>query len=1376
MRTIKFIAATGFILSWLGGFSQNLSNRGKEFWVGYGHHQFMEPGQSNSQEMVLYFSAEQAANVTVTINGTAWVRNYSIPANSVIASEYIPKGGANDCRLYSLPPSFGGTGGEGLFNRGIHIVSDVPIVAYAHIFGSASSGATMLMPVETWGYSYASINSQQNYGSNNCFSWLYVVAKEDNTVIEITPSVLTRNNRPASAPFTATLNKGQIYQVIGASLTSSSGRELTGTRVKSIANANGDCFPIAVFAGSSRTAITCPTGGGGSGDNIMQQIFPFQAWGKRYLTAPFSHANSPSQFNGSVVRVAIKEPGTVVKRNGTTLTALNGNFYYEFQSTTADFIEADKPIMVAQYMPSSGQCGYSGTGDPEMIYLSPIEQAIKRIGFFRNNEERIGTNYLTMIIPTGGTALSSLRIDGQAISSIPSGSIHTYPHPNLSGYTIVVRKWTTPLPPTPPPGQCIVESDSAFTAITYGLGSVESYGYNAGTLINNLSAISSIHNSLDPTRPEHEFTCTNTTVELSALMAYQPTKLIWRLSTITSGLSPNTDYTDNAPVAVETVVVNGITYYKYRLPGTYEFSIAGTYEIPIVSTHPSIENCNNTEELKIYVDVKPKPKASFQITHATGCSLDTVYLNAAASTAEGYELASWDWSFPGGATATGQDTIHLFAPGINQDVSLSVVTSDGCVADTTMPISVYAPPVVSISGSGSLCEDASISLTPAATYDGSSAINNYYWDFGNGNVSNSTTPTAQSILYPDYGSYTVKLVAALSATCISDTLEKVVTVYSKPVVSISFPLGCLPENGEVLFDNTTATPDGQSISSHNWNFGDANATASNPNTSIAKSPSHIYTEFGAYDIYYSATSSQGCVKDTTIETTFNLAPKLLYPALAAVCQDVTGISVATASVTNGVPGSGIYSGPGVSADGSFDPAVAGAGIHTVTYNYTTTTGCTAAINNTIEVYPKPVASFTSIDDVCLNEAFTFTSSSTIASGAIQTWGWNLGNGDVQTNNNAAPVTITYSTDGDYLVKHAVTSDRGCKSDTFSKLVTVHPLPTASFTVPVKICLPGPALFQNTSSVSDNSALSYQWNFGDAVPGTSTSENPSYTYASAGNYNVSLTATSSYGCQHVVTQTVNDFYNKPVADFEVTPSELCQGANTVFIDASFADNSTITEWKWDFGDGTPIETAQQPNKQFANPGTFPVSLIVTNAAGCTSDPFIKTVTVHLQPVIDAGRSFIVPEGTQVQFQATANSPSLSFSWTPSFGLSDPTSLTPSLVALSDQQYILTATGDFGCTSVDSMSVRIFRQVKVPNVFSPNGDGIHDLWLLPNLTDYPGCTVEVFNRYGQRVFISKGYSDPWNGKLKGNDLPVGAYYYVIRLENGFKPITGSVTILR
>ncbi|HEU4471383.1 MAG TPA: gliding motility-associated C-terminal domain-containing protein, partial [Flavisolibacter sp.] len=64
----------------------------------------------------------------------------------------------------------------------------------------------------------------------------------------------------------------------------------------------------------------------------------------------------------------------------------------------------------------------------------------------------------------------------------------------------------------------------------------------------------------------------------------------------------------------------------------------------------------------------------------------------------------------------------------------------------------------------------------------------------------------------------------------------------------------------------------------------------------------------------------------------------------------------------------------------------------------------------------------------------------------------------------------------------------------------------------------------------------------------------------------------------------------------------------------------------------------------------------------------------------------------------------------------------------------------------------------------------------LRDYVGCTVEIFNRYGQQVFYSQGYNTPWDGRFKGADLPGGTYYYVIRLENGFKPITGSVTLIR
>jgi gliding motility-associated-like protein len=68
------------------------------------------------------------------------------------------------------------------------------------------------------------------------------------------------------------------------------------------------------------------------------------------------------------------------------------------------------------------------------------------------------------------------------------------------------------------------------------------------------------------------------------------------------------------------------------------------------------------------------------------------------------------------------------------------------------------------------------------------------------------------------------------------------------------------------------------------------------------------------------------------------------------------------------------------------------------------------------------------------------------------------------------------------------------------------------------------------------------------------------------------------------------------------------------------------------------------------------------------------------------------------------------------------------------------------------------------------------MIPNLADYPGSSVEVFNRYGQRVFYSAGYGTPWDGNYNGKPVPAGTYYYVIQLQNGFKPMSGSVTILR
>ena len=257
------------------GLTQNVTNKGTDFWVAYGHHQYMEPPCSgtgsapNNQNMTLYLSngESQTAIVKVTIDNSStipnpafwWSRTYSIPPNTVISIENataiastgtagtapssIPKGGAADARLITDPPPLG-TGGEGIFKKkGIHIesINNVPIVAYAHIYGSVSSGATMLLPTNAWGYTYTSINSHQA-DADRSFNWIYVIAKEDNTVVEITPSQPSRLGKPKNVPFTVTLQKGEIYQLIGqAPCATGDGVQLTGTKVRSIASAGNPC-------------------------------------------------------------------------------------------------------------------------------------------------------------------------------------------------------------------------------------------------------------------------------------------------------------------------------------------------------------------------------------------------------------------------------------------------------------------------------------------------------------------------------------------------------------------------------------------------------------------------------------------------------------------------------------------------------------------------------------------------------------------------------------------------------------------------------------------------------------------------------------------------------------------------------------------------------------------------------------------------------------------------------------------------------------------------------------------------------------------------------------------------------------------------------
>ncbi|MBV7530281.1 gliding motility-associated C-terminal domain-containing protein [Chitinophaga sp. sic0106] len=659
------------------------SNRGTKFWVAYGHHQFF--GTTNTQDMVLYFNAHQAANVTVRINGTSYERLYQVPANTAITSEIIPKIGAFDARLMD----------EGLSDRGISIESDVPIEAYAHIYGSASSGATMLLPVGTYGYDYATLQTRQYY-SSNCYSWFYVVAHYDNTTVEVTPAAPTRAGRPANVPFTVTLMKGEVYQVLGAIKSGSEGYDLTGSHVRSIQNSAGNCYPVAVFSGSSRTSLAC-TGNSGGGDNMIQQNFPSQAWGRKYLTSPMAANTAATNLLTNIYRVVVKDTATKVTVNGSRLNGLINKLYYEYQSGTADVIEADQPIMVAQYMPSSGECTSGSTldGDPEMVYISPVEQGINNIGFYRNTEEAIRVNYLNVIIPTPG--LSSLRIDGSNVFD------HTYPHPNAAGYTVVMKRWGATAGPS------TVTSDSAFTAIIYGEGSVESYGYNAGTLVKNLNILNSYTNVNNPAATSNDYTCAKTPFRFSMLIQVKPNEIVWKLSEVPN-LTPHADIVTKNPVPVDSISVNGRTYYRYVLDSNYVFSTPGMYYVPIRITHPAFESCNNTFESVLTVKVIPAPVVEIT-TQYTNCINDLATFNGSATTSNGVGIAKWKWEFSDTIMAVRQDTARYFkTPGTKQ-VKLSIIADEGCIGDTTVNVEVFEPkPFVLVQDSVMTCEGNNVTF------------------------------------------------------------------------------------------------------------------------------------------------------------------------------------------------------------------------------------------------------------------------------------------------------------------------------------------------------------------------------------------------------------------------------------------------------------------------------------------------------------------------------------------------------------------------------------------------------------------------------------------------------------------------------------------
>lgn len=242
---------------------------------------------------------------------------------------------------------------------------------------------------------------------------------------------------------------------------------------------------------------------------------------------------------------------------------------------------------------------------------------------------------------------------------------------------------------------------------------------------------------------------------------------------------------------------------------------------------------------------------------------------------------------------------------------------------------------------------------------------------------------------------------------------------------------------------------------------------------------------------------------------------------------------------------------------------------------------------------------------------------------------------------------------------------------------------------------------------------------------------------------------------------------PVAVVNSTAVDICEDGAVVLN----ASGGTI--YKWSPAAGLSDTTASSPS---AAPDTTTLYTVSVSNGGC-ADTASVLVRVLKKIVASAGKNRVVLEGQSITLDGQIVGDKVKYFWTPSDYLDDPAKLNPVATPLKDITYTLNAWSEKNCTgSSSSVSIKVYPRLEIPNSFSPNGDGINDVWNIPALEAYPEARINIYNRYGEKVFSSANGLKSWNGKYKGKEVPSGVYYYSLNLVEPKQTITGSIMVLR
>lgn len=649
---------------------------------------------------------------------------------------------------------------------------------------------------------------------------------------------------------------------------------------------------------------------------------------------------------------------------------------------------------------------------------------------------------------------------------------------------------------------------------------------------------------------------------------------------------------------------------------------------------------------------------------------------------------------------------------------VQITDSLGCITNTNVVVNSTTSMTTSISQTDETCA-GTCNGTASVTVTGGTTPYTYHWVHDN-----STNDNVSSLCA---GIYFCNITDA--AGCITTASVSINSATSLTVVPTVTQTACSASTGAI----DVVVSGGLAPYTYSWS----------PISSSASSVSGLPA--GVYSIQI--TDANSCSTNTVILVNSLNGPIVSISKSDIDCSDPCS-GIATVTVTGGTPGYSV-----LWSDGETSNSISALCVGAYSVEVTDAAGCigvqSVSINTVIPIaFSTPNIS----DPKCFNDC-NGSITAIPSGGALPfTYDWSTTDVTPGISNLCANV---YSV--------TITDANGCvASDTYTlnnpTVVTV----SAAVTNPTCSTSPDGAI--DITPAGGTPGYTYNWT------GSSTAVTEDLTNVFVGTYSVQIT--DANGCTKDTSITLTA--SLVVVSIAGNDSTFCQNGSFT-LDGSGSIGSTTYQWIELPGNTVVGNTPTISINPATGTNTY---VLIASDGSCASNDTI-VLTSNALPVVDAGPFVTISVLSTTVIGGSPTCPTgVTYSWSPSGTLDNASGTNPTASNTVTTQYTVTVTDGNGCVNFDTVTVNIYPEIRIVNGFSPNSDGKNDVWIIENIAQFPDCTVEVYNRWGEQLFYSKGYAIPWDGRFKGKDLPVGTYYYVINLNhpNYPKPYTGPVTIFR